>query len=286
VTIQWPQSLIPEIAERRCIIVLGAGASAGCTSVDGTTRPPDWATLLLNAAKLLSDSDDAALVSSLIDKERYLDAAEIVIARLNRADYTSFIRSTFVEPRFQHSPIHEQVYNLDCKIVVTMNYDDVYDTYCKLGKGEQGYNVCRYYESHALNDVRSKMRIILKAHGCVSDPQKTVLSRTQYHRARRDYPEFFNLLDSLFLVNTLLFIGCSLVDPDFSLLLENANIKCPSDHPHYAVLGSGEAEPLRQATRTVYNVECLEYSPGQHQEVIDGLDELNAKVAEWRRTHP
>lgn len=285
-TIQWPQSLVPEIAERRCIVVLGAGASAGCKSRDGTSNPPNWPTLLTRAAELLADDGDKALVGSLVQKERYLDAAEIIVSRINRADYTGFIRQVFVEPHFGHSSIHEDIYKLDPKIVVTTNYDDVYETYCKQGKGSQGYNVCRYYESHALNDVRSKMRVILKAHGCVSDPQRTVLSRTQYHSAKRDYPEFFNLVDSLFLANTLLFIGCSLVDPDFTLLLEGTNIKCPSAHPHYAVLEAGQAEPLREATRTVYNVECLEFTAGHYQEVIDGLKDLNDKVAEWRRTHP
>jgi len=285
-SIQWPQSLVPEVAERRCIIVLGAGASSGCKSRDGQTQPPNWPTLLSRAAELLNDDGDKTLVTSLVSKERYLDAAEIVIARANQADYTAFMRQVFVEPHFGHSAIHEETYKLDPKIVVTTNYDDVYETYCKQGKGSQGYNVCRYYESHALNDVRSTMRVILKAHGCVTDPQKTVLARTQYHAAKRAFPEFFNLLDSLFLGSTLLFIGCGLVDPDFTLLLEGTNIKCPSAHPHYAVLEAGQAEPLRQATRAVYNVQCLEYTAGQHQEVVDGLKELNNKVAEWRQTHP
>jgi hypothetical protein len=285
VSIQWPSSLVPEIAERRCIVVLGAGASAGCRSLDGASTPPDWTTLLNRATELLADDNDKRLVNSLVSSERHLDAAEIIVSKINNADYGAFIRSVFVDPHFQYSPIHEEVCRLDPKIVVTTNYDDVYETYCKQGNGSQGYNVCRYYESHALNDIRSMMRVILKAHGCVSDPQKTVLSRTQYHSARRNCPEFFNLMDSLFLANTLLFIGCSLVDPDFTLLLEGTNIKCPSDHPHYALLASGQPEPLRVATKTVYNVECLEYAAGQHQEVIDGLKDLNDKVAEWRRTH-
>lgn len=285
-SITWPQSLIPEVAERRCIVVLGAGASAASLSRDGTSRPPNWVTLLSNAADLLNDPADKQLVNSLVSKERFLDAAEIVIAKANTADYSTFIRRTFVDPHFQHSAIHEEIYKLDPKIVVTTNYDDIYETYCKHGKGAQGYNVCRYYESHALNDVRSMMRLILKAHGCVSDPQRTVLARTQYHRARREHPHFYNLLDSLFLSNTLLFIGCSLVDPDFTLLLENTNIKCPSAHPHYALLESGQPAPLRLAIRTVYNVEGLEFSAGVYREVVEGLKDLNAKVSLWRQTHP
>jgi hypothetical protein len=286
-SIQWPDSLIPEVAERRCIVVLGAGASAACTAIDGADRhPPNWSTLLNDALGLLSDPSDRSIAASLIAKDRFLDAAEMVVARANPADLAAFVRSILVEPHFAHSRIHEEIYRLDTKIVVTTNYDDIYETYCKQGKGSQAFNVCRYYESHALNDVRSTMRLILKAHGCVSNPQKAVLSRTQYHRARRDYPEYFNLLDALFVSNTLLFVGCSLVDPDFQLLLEGANIKCPSDHPHYAVLEGGQAEPLRSAIRTVFNVQCLEYTAGVHNEVVDGLVALNDRVAEWRRTHP
>jgi SIR2-like protein len=284
-SIQWPDSLAHEIAERRCIVVLGAGASAECKSREGDKSPPNWSDLLKEASRVLVDANDRALVTSLVAKDRYLDAAEIVVANANHADYAGFIRRIFVDPHFSHSGVHEEVYKLDPKVVVTTNFDDVYENYCKQGKGVQGFNCCRYYESHALNDVRSTMRVILKAHGCVTDPQRTVLARTQYHAARRDFPEYFNLLDALFVTNTLLFIGCSLVDPDFTLLLQETNIKCPSAHPHYAIVESGQPEPLRRAMQTVYNVDCLEYSAGQHNEVVEGLKDLNDRVAQWRRTH-
>lgn len=283
--IDWPASLVPEVAERRAIFILGAGASAGCLGRDGKTKPPNWPDLLTRASALLSASAKA-IVKTLVDQQRYLDAAEVIISTVNSADYTRFVREVFLDPHYGHSEIHEQIYKLDPKIVVTTNYDDIYETYCKQGAGSQGFNVCRYYETHALNDVRSTMRLILKVHGCVNDPQKTVLSRTQYHRARKDYPNFHNLLDSLFLGSTLIFIGCGLVDPDFNLLLEGTNIKCPSDHPHYALIESGQPAPLREATRTVYNVECLEFPAGQYQFVVDGLKDLNDDVSEWRRTHP
>jgi len=118
-SIQWSQSLIPEIAERRCILVLGAGASAGACSRDGLSFPPNWPTLLTNATDLLTDENEKTLVTSLIGKERYLDAAEIVVAKANAADYAGFIRRTFVDPHFQHSAMHEEVHKLDAKIVVT-----------------------------------------------------------------------------------------------------------------------------------------------------------------------
>ncbi|MFO1007120.1 MAG: SIR2 family protein [Planctomycetaceae bacterium] len=285
--INWPASLTAEIAERRCIIVLGAGASAGCVSeLDRNTRPPNWPTLLRNASTRLNSAEDYAIVDSLINAEHYLDAAELVVANANPADYAEFLREVFVEPRFSHSEIHEEVYRLDAKIVVTTNYDDIYETYCKSGKGASAYNVCRYYETHAINDVRSRLRVIMKVHGCMSNPQRTVLSRTQYHVCKRDFPSYFNLLDSLFVTNTLLFIGCSLNDPDFQLMLEGTNIKCPSEHPHYAVVEKGRPQALIDSMRVVHNVHCLEFAEMQYDEVVIGLRELNDKVAEWRSTHP
>jgi hypothetical protein len=126
--IQWPTSLVPEVAERRCIVVLGAGASAGCRANTGKCTPPSWTTLLDQASELLNDVGDKKLVMSLVKKERYLDAAEIVVAKANTADYASFIRRVFVDPHYLHSDIHEEVHKLDPKIVVTTNYDDIYET--------------------------------------------------------------------------------------------------------------------------------------------------------------
>ncbi len=284
--IQWPKTLIPELAERRCIIVLGAGASAGCLDPSTGVRPPAWDKLLKESTALIAEPDLSKLANELIDKERYLDAAEIIVAKTRTSDFSQFIREKLKSPAFEPSEIHKVVYQLDAKIVLTLNYDEIYESYCRLGKGKSAYNICRYYESHALNDLRSTMRVILKAHGCVTDPVRIVLSRTQYFRARQEFQNFYNILDAIFLTNTLLFIGCSMNDPDANLLLESANIRAPSHHFHYAVMGSGTAAPLKTMMKEIHNVEVLEYPTGDYSELQADLNELLKQVMEWRRTHP
>ena len=98
----------------------------------------------------------------------------------------------------------------------------------------------RHFNFNRVRDyaLRSTTRVILKAHGCVSDPSKIVLSRGQYFEARRRYGYFYEILDAVFLTSTLLFVGCGLTDPDIQLVLENANISAPSTHPHYALVES------------------------------------------------
>ncbi len=158
----WPIALVAELASRRCITFIGAGASACAVAADGTTRPPLWPALL-NTLKTASPSGiDLSAVDDLVGKEKFLDAAEILLAKITPADFSRIIREQFVQPRFCASPIHEALLTIDPKIVVTTNYDDIYDTYCRAGLASDGYNVCKYYEDHLVNDLRSPVRLIIK----------------------------------------------------------------------------------------------------------------------------
>jgi hypothetical protein len=112
----------------------------------------------------------------------------------------------------------------------------------------------------------------------VSSPQQIVLSRSSYYRAKRDHPGFYEVLDALFLTNTLLFIGCSLTDPDIQLVLENVNLSAPSAHPHYALVEKARHRALKSAIKTAHNIELIEYPVGEHHVGTDALSALRDKV--------
>lgn len=281
--INWPDSLVTELAERRCIIFLGAGASAGCLGADGVTRPKDWEGLLRDAATSagLGGDDRVGFEASLAEKA-YLDAAQIVMDKLDPAQRTAFFRNSFLTPRFQPSAIHRVVADLDPKIVVTTNYDTIYETYCQHGDARNGYNVCLYYEKHAINDIRSDIRCIIKAHGSVTDPSNAILTRASYFEAKRAHPEFYAVLDALFLVSTILFVGAGLNDPDIQLVLENASISAPSAHPHYALVPAGRHTSLVSVIKRTYNIQLLEYAAGQHEQAATAMEDLRDRVLQRR----
>jgi len=283
--IVWPESLIAEVAERRCIIVLGAGASAACLSLDGTRRPPTWAQFLDLLINLIPAAGDKAHAQDLARQQRYLDAAQIVRATLPIPDFDQIIRREFRDPAYVPSKLHDLVSQLDLKTIVTTNYDDIYERHTSRGKATDAYNVCNYYETHALNDLRSTTRSILKIHGSFSNPERVVLSLADYFRARRDYPQFYSVLDALFLSSTLIFVGCGINDPDVNLLLENANISARSSHPHYALVEDVRHTAIKQAYQETYNLRFLEYTAGAHHEVVEALEELVGQVEEYRTTH-
>jgi len=282
----WPKALVTELASRRCIVFIGSGASAGCLSQVGSISPPVWSKLLQSLIDLMSDKNDLDTVNDFIQKEKYLDAAEIIKNKIPSADFSNFIRESFVSPRFSKSQMHEAILEIDPKIVITTNYDDIYDTFCRTGNAHEGYNISKYYESHIVTDLRSPVRLIIKAHGCISDPSKIVLTKSEYFRARQSFSSFYKVLDSLFLTHTILFLGYSLTDPDIQLVLENVNIAASSSHPHYFATGNNLNQAIKQANNKAYNIEFIEYESGNYSELNEGLFELSESVKQHRLSNP
>lgn len=283
----WPRALVEELASRRCIIFLGAGASAGCVNQDTPPKsPPTWSALLEGIKSIARDATSKPIADSLIAKEKYLDAAEVLFGSINPADFASYIREVMAEPRYQASDIHEYVLNLDPKIVVTTNYDEIYDNYCRSGKEQGLYNVCKYYETHLVSDLRSPVRQIIKAHGCITDPSKIVLTRSQYFLERQNHSNFYKVLDALFLTNTLLFLGYGLSDPDIQLMLENSNITYKASHPHYALVEEGMETSIKKAYKEAYNIDFIEFPVGDFARANEMLEELVQQVNNRRETNP
>lgn len=281
----WPVSLIEELASRRCIVFLGAGASSGCVSTVDGTRPPTWKQFLQTLTERIPANCGAQTIESLINKEKYLDAAEVILNKLPPAEFSRVIRELFIQPRFEKSSIHASTLKIDPKVVVTTNYDDVYDAYCRTGIAKDGYNICKYYEQHLATDLRSPVRVIVKAHGCVSDVSKIVLSRSQYFRAKQENYEFYAILNALFVTNTILFIGYSMSDPDIQLVLENASIFSRSTHPHYALVGDDIIPDIEESMRKAYNIEFLKYPAGQFEEASIYIRELAEQVESRRASY-
>jgi hypothetical protein len=222
------------------------------------------------------------LAQDLIKAKQYLDAAQVITDLINPADFNGYIRRTFKEPRYKHTALHEHINEIDPKIIITTNYDEIYEKYCDSVGDVNSHNVCRYTDNYALNDIRSNTRVILKSHGCSTDPGNIVLSRSSYFEARRENPEFFSILNSLFLINTVLFIGCSLTDPDIQLILENVNLSAPSLHPHYALVPVGRHPSLVTSIERTYNIRLLEYDDPTHALVPDLIQDLKDAVLERR----
>jgi len=283
--INWPASLVEEIASKRAILFIGSGISSSATNADGI-RPPSWKQLLEDANReFVTEESDREFVTTLIAKDLFLDAAEVVFDGVNTPERRRFFQARFATPRFIASEFHQTIQQINAKIVVTTNYDQLYEEQCGALIAGHGYSVRKYHDMNILNDIRSKDNLIIKAHGCVNNTDHLILTRSDYFKIRREHSQFYNVLDSLVTVNTVVFLGCSMSDPDIQLILENTNIAANSDHPHYAVIPTGRHAALRRAMENAYNIKALEYEfdeAGGHSILLSSLKDLKARIDDLR----
>lgn len=288
--INWPASLIAELAARRCIVFLGAGVSRAATRQrgDAQERPPDWTNFLrqLRARANRGTEADLAIADQLLNEGKLLDCAEILKACIQAPDYHQFIRDTF--SRYHPTDIHGFVNTIDQKIVITTNFDTLYEEFCQQGDAAHGYSVLRHHDNGGfVTRLRSPLRLIVKAHGCMSWPEQTILTRSEFFKARQQHSGFFRVMESLFTTHTLIFLGYSLSDPDIQLLLENSSIAAPSEHPHYAVMARGTHPAILNAFRITYNIEVLDFDPAEnYKELLESVGALAEEVSEYRETQP
>lgn len=276
-TISWDQALIGEFSGRRVIPFLGAGATMACArrrTAGVLDSSPSWPVLLQLLAQAADcPPDDRLYVEELTKKERYLDAAQVIRANLRTQEYGRVLADEF--RNLETGALHDAVLRLDQRVVMTTNYDSAYEDLCMRGTARDGYALLNYYDPGLVNRLRSPTRLILKLHGSVKHPERTVLTRSEYFKARTQNPRFFALVQSLFATSTLFFIGYSLSDPDIQLLLENTNVGGEESYRHYAVVPAGTHQAVGRAMSEAYGINLIEYdSSSGHQIVADSLTEL------------
>jgi SIR2-like protein len=281
----WPRSLVRELAERRGIIFLGAGASRTCQAPNGRSIP-GWIDMLASFRDKLKPQDQAAFDDKM-GRERLLEAAQIVVDGTPPGDFDWHMRELVEIPGLEPSQLHECVNEIDQSVVMTTNYDSLYEKYWnKLAATsasglDRPFAVTRFFDDDAVNHLRSNRRLIMKLHGTIEKTNQIVLSRSQYFQAKQSFPGFYSVVDALILTRTVLFIGCGFSgDPDIDLTLENAVIAAPSAYPHYALVRRGRHPSEVDSIRKTFNIVLLEYD--EHEEVVDRLQELRDLVLAHR----
>lgn len=278
----WPKELVNDIARRKVVIFIGSGISKNSIGV-GNKRPPLWKELL---EIFMSDlSDKKRHIQSLINQGDLLTACEILKDRLGKERFNSILNEEFSEPNYESAKIHEVIFRLDSRIVITPNFDKIYDVFAT--KTDRTIKVKRYYDSDLAETIRRPQRIIMKIHGCIDNTDSLIFTRSEYAKAKSEQNDFYKILESLILTHTFLFLGCGLDDPDIRLLLEDYNYRFKSGRNHYFVLP--KAQLHQDHTKAIENssgLKLLNYkvNNGNHSELIEQLSLLN-ELVEKEREH-
>ncbi|MGG4266191.1 SIR2 family NAD-dependent protein deacylase [Peribacillus simplex] len=274
--INWPEHLITELAERRCIIFVGSGVSATAKNNSGRS-PKTWGVFLEESLSLINEGSNQEFIKKLIREKNYLLALQCIYDHSDNNEYVNFLRNEFSTPNYQPNSIHRDIADIDSKIVITTNFDKIYEKACY----GDGHTIINYTETNLIENLRSNQRLIIKAHGNINDIGNMIFTKRQYFEAKRQYSEFYNILSALFITNTILFIGCGLSDPDINLMLENVYKTTGTTMSHYVVSLDDVNPNIMKDWKDSYNINTLKYGP-DYSDLAPNIENLKDAVLSYR----
>ena len=285
--IKWPSELVDSIARRRCVLFLGSGVSANARTKTGK-HPPLWAAFLDQITKEYSSelSPYLAEIQAMINNGELLLACEVIVNQLGEHQFGEIAANVFRRPGYTPAKIHEIIYGLDSRVIITPNIDKIYEQYA-LSESRSTVVVKSYTDKDIAKYLRTDDYLIVRGHGSVDETGKLVFTNSQYGRARIEFATFYRLLDALILTHTFVFIGCGINDPDIQLTLENANFMYEECPPHFFITAKGSFQPGRESVLCKNrNLKVLYYDnlSGSHSELLTELEELKRLVDERRET--
>jgi hypothetical protein len=255
--IAWPKTLIDDLENRRVVVFLGSGVSRNSIGHDGVTRPKTWENFLSHAA---AQAGNLKEVRPFLKNNDYLTALDMIRNRLSRDRYAELVRKEYLDPKYAEAPIHEHIYRLDANIVLTPNFDKIYDIYSS-SKSRGTTIVKQYYDLDLARYVRGDQRVVVKIHGTVDFPESMIFGRRDYAEARVKHRWFYDILRSLILTHTFLFVGCGTDDPDIRLLLEDIQFGAGYAREHYFLSASGTIKTaFKEIFESTMNLKVLEYN--------------------------
>ena len=285
--ITWPTKLVEDIARRRSVLFLGSGVSANSVNKDGE-RPKTWVEVLEEGVtRLPADvkKKQRDVVKNLIKRRELLLACELLRKYLGAEEYKDLLKEEFFDKHFQKSPIHEEIEQLDSRIVITPNFDQIYENYVRSIPGNDVV-VTKYSDNNILDSIRTASRLIIKSHGDITAGDEIIFTKADYARARSQHAQFYNILDALLITHTFVFIGAGLNDPDMQLLLEDYTYRNKYKRKHYFVtpkdsLSKDEFDVISENL----SLKFLTYDKkDKHKELTDSIKELHCLVDAERET--
>lgn len=276
-SIRWPAPVVQAIARRRAVILIGSGVSANALTDDGKS-PPTWGKFLNTAYSELGRR--VPHIARALKYYQYLEACDFLKSEHNNG-WADLIRNHFATPQYKAAEIHKAIFELDSRLVVSLNFDNIYEKYA-LRVSEGTVVVKNYYDAEVRQTVAGSDRYVLKPHGTVDSVTQMIFTLEDYARARITHSSFYEVLSALLHTHTFLCFGCGLSDPDMKLIFEDYRYK-HGESPHFICLPSpisSQEIALIQKTR---GLNVIKYSPKEnHKELTQSIVELGKLVGERR----
>jgi len=199
------QKLADHALRGELALFLGAGVSM-------SAGLPSWGGLLDELAARAKMSSDERL--ALAELRNALDQATLVERRLkHQSESIGQAVAKILGPRRYYAIAHALLAALPVREAITTNYDQLFEDAWSQSDPD-GLSIL---PGAMKPDAR---RWLLKMHGCLSDPDRVVLTRSSYTRYDEQLPALGGMVQAFLVTRHVLFVGFSLSDDNFHRIVD------------------------------------------------------------------
>ena len=278
------QDLLGDLARQKVVLFLGAGVSASAITALGG-RIPGWPEFLDACSNEINDPLRQQVKDILADRD-YLLACELL--KTYHADQWEDILSSTFGQTAKASPLHSALLGLRQRIVLTTNFDKVFETAwtaCLSGSTHYPKVIAQIDESifRILKDHDGNF--ILKIHGTIDQANTLIFSRSEYIRMAFHSRNYSNFLESLLLNYTFLYVGFSMNDPAIVSLMEMYALHYPTSRPHYIFVPQDVPENIVSLHKRLRKLVVMQYdSSNNHAHLLTLIKDLAEQARDRRRS--
>jgi hypothetical protein len=245
------------------------------------THPKDWKGFLISGSNTLDNLRDKKLIKKEIENGDYLLACELLKKSLGDNDFIELLKNEFERPHFREAEIHKDIFKLNQRIIITPNFDKIYDSYAA-HESNGTVHIKKYDEEADIADgLRRHDMLVIKMHGTIDAPQKVIFTQKDYAIARTNNAKFYKIMEALLMTHTFIFIGAGINDPDVRLLLENYSTMFHTTIPHFFITTKENIKNKEDVYSEIFNLKFLTYdNRDYHKELSDSIHALVNLVEE------
>jgi hypothetical protein len=271
--------LIRYLREGRCVLFAGSGLSAW-------GKLPTWKGLLEDIVKGIRDDEpdnrDLPELDQLLKLEKLLDIADYCKEKLG-GRYNEILSERVRGDAGEIPETHRIITQLPFAAVVTTNYDKLLER--AYAENSSWPKTPTHLDAASLGTLLfDGSFFILKAHGDIDRPDTLVLTRRDYREIIHSNPAISSIFSAILLTKAILFVGYSLNDPDFRLLLDRPLTTFKGDIPERYSLMSGVGSVEQDVLWRTARIRIIPYPEGQHTDVLDFLSTLRDELASGKST--
>jgi hypothetical protein len=249
----------------------GVSASAGL---------PTWKQLLTDLVKQLAEEvpndTSQAELRRLIDGGKLLEVADYCKEALGQPYYNA-LSKRLSNPESVVPELHKIITQLPFSSIVTTNYDKLLEWAYASARGLPKTPTHRDVDTLGTL-LFSGSFFIFKAHGDIDRPDSMVLTTRDYQEIIHANPSFNAFFSALLLTKAILFVGYSLNDPDFRMLLDRQLTVFKGHVPERWALMAGLGKVEQDVLWRTAQIRVIPYDEGKHEQVLEFLSSLRDQL--------